>query len=108
MNFNIEETLNEMLSVMRGVAKEHWKDMESISMNFFNRKKERLEMLAKMRISGEITQARFESRLEDEKLILEAELNALATLSKAITQKAINGAIDVLEKAVAKAVGAIL
>jgi hypothetical protein len=32
----------------------------------------------------------------------------LATLSKAITQKAINGAIDVLEKAVAKAVGAIL
>jgi len=108
MKFNIEETLNEMLSVMRGVAKEHWKDMESVTMNFFNRKKERLEMLAKMRISGEITQARFESRLEDEKLILEAELNAIAVLSKAITQKAINGAIDVLEKAVTKAVGAIL
>jgi len=108
MKFNIDETLKEMLAVMRAVAKEHWKDMESVSTNFFNRKKERLEMLAKMRISGEITQARFESRLEDEKLILEAELNAIAVLSKAITQKAINGAIDVLEKAVTKAVGAIL
>lgn len=108
MNFNIEDTLKEMLSVMRGVAKEHWKDMESVSVNFFNRKKERLEQLAKMRISGEITQARFESRLEDEKLILEAELNALATLSKAITQKTVNEAIDVLENAVAKAISAVL
>jgi hypothetical protein len=108
MKFNIEYTLKEMLAVMSGTAKEHWKDMEAVSTNFFNRKKERLEMLAKMRISGEITQARFESRLEDEKLILEAELNAIAVLSKAITQKAINGAIDVLNKAVEKVISGIL
>lgn len=108
MNLNIEEVLKEMLAVMSGVAKEHWKDVESVSTNFLNRKKERLEMLAKMRISGEITQARFESRLEDEKLILEAELNALAVLSKAITQKAVNGAIDVLTKAVEKVISGIL
>lgn len=104
MNFNIEETLKEMLDVMQNVAKEHWKDVEAVSVNFLNRKKERLELLAKMRITGEINQARFESRLEDEKLILEAELNALAVLSKAITQKAVNAAIDVLTKAVTKAI----
>lgn len=108
MNFNIEQTLKEMLTVMSGVAKEHWKDVEAVSVNFFNRKKDRLEMLAKMRISGEITQARFESRLEDEKLILEAELNAIAVMSKAITQKAVNGAIDVLQKTVEKIISGVL
>jgi hypothetical protein len=108
MKFDIEETLNEMLVAMKGVAEEHWKDLEAVSIDFFNRKKERLEMLAKLRISGEINQARFESRLEDEKLILEAELNALAVLSKAITQKAVNKAIDVLSKAVEKTISGLL
>ncbi len=108
MQFNIEETLTGMLSAMKLVASDHWKDVEAVSRNFYNRKKERLEMIAKMRISGELSQAKFESRLEDEKLILEAEINALAVLSKAITQKAVNAAMDVLQKSVEKIIDGVL
>lgn len=108
MQFNTEETLVGMLSAMKLVASDHWKDVEAVSKNFYNRKKERLEMMAKMRISGELSQAKFESRLADEKLILEAEINALAVLSKAITQKAVNAAMDVLQKSVEKIIAGVL
>lgn len=108
MKFNIDETLKDMLASMKGVASEHWKDVEDTASSFFRRRKERLEMLATMRINGELSQEKFESRLKDEKLILEAELNALAVLSKAITQKAVNAAMDTLEKAVSKAISGLI
>jgi hypothetical protein len=108
MKINIEETLKEMLTAMKLVATEHWKDVESTAKAFLERRKQRLELLATMRINGELSQEKFKSRLEDEKKILEAELNAMAVLSKAITQKAVNSAIDILEKTVEKAVSGIL
>lgn len=108
MKINIEETLKEMLSAMKLVASEHWKEVESTASAFLQRRKQRLEMLATMRINGELSQEKFKSRLEDEKKILEAEINAMAVLSKAITQRAVNSAIDILEKAVEKAVSGIL
>jgi hypothetical protein len=108
MKFNIEGTLQDMLSAMKGVAKDHWKDVEATASNFLQRRKERLEMLATMRINGELSQEKFESRLQDEKLILEAEINALTVLSKAITQKAVNAAMDTLEKAVSKAISGVI
>lgn len=40
--------------------------------------------------------------------MLEAELNALAVVSKAVVQKAANAAIDVLSKAVNAAISNIL
>ncbi|NCU32071.1 MAG: hypothetical protein EOM23_03865 [Candidatus Moranbacteria bacterium] len=108
MKFDIEETLKEMLAAMKGVAEQHWKDVESTASGFLQRRKERLEMIAILRINGELSPEKFKSRLEDEKLILEAELNALAVLSKAITQKAVNSAIEILEKTVEKAISTIL
>jgi hypothetical protein len=108
MKFNIEGTLQDMLSAMKGVAKDHWQDVEATASSFLQRRKERLEMLATMRINGELSQEKFESRLQDEKLILEAEINALAVLSKAITQKAVNAAMDTLEKAVSKAISGVI
>ena len=53
-----------------------------------------------MTITNKLSQEDFESRLEDEKLILEAELNAVAVVSKAITQNAVNSAINILRIAV--------
>jgi hypothetical protein len=55
-----------------------------------------------------LSQEKFESRLADEKLVLEAELHAVAVISKAIAQRAANAAIDVLTKAVSAAIGAAL
>ena len=44
----------------------------------------------------------------DEKLIAEAQLHAIAVISKAIAQKAANAAIDIFQKAVMAAVNVVI
>lgn len=104
MNFDINEVLAEMLTAIKGSVGEDWPQVKSTANQFLQNKKERLSLLAELRISGDISQEKFLSRLEDEKLIAEAELHAIAVLSKAIAQKAANAAIEVLETAVKVAV----
>jgi len=108
MSFNINEVSSDMLSAIKGVVDDNWPTVKSTAAQFLQNRKERLELLAELRIKGEINQEKFESRLLDEKLILEAELNALAVLSKAIAQNAANAAIEILEKAVATAISAAI
>ena len=100
MNFDINEVLSDMLSAITGTVKDNLDDVKSIGNNFLQRNKETLEMMAQLRISGDLNEEKFASRLNDQKLVLEAELNATAVKSKAIAQQAANAAIDVLEKAV--------
>jgi len=104
MNFDIENIIKEMLSAITGTVGDHWDEVKSVANQFLQRKKGRLELIAELRITGDLSQEKFESRLMDEKLILEAELNALAVISKAIAQKAANAAINVLMKAVELAI----
>ncbi len=108
MNFDINEVLAGMLSAIKGSVEDNWDVVKSTANQFLERKKERLELLVELRISGDLSQEKFESRLLDEKLILEAELHAIAVLSKAVAQRAANAAIEVLGKAVKAAVSAII
>ncbi len=108
MNFDINEVLAGMLSAIKGSVEDNWDVVKSTANQFLERKKERLELLVELRISGDLSQEKFESRLLDEKLILEAELHAIAVLSKAVAQRAANAAIEVLGKAVKTAVSAII
>jgi len=108
MSFNINEVSSGMLSAIKGAVAEDWPVVKATAERFLQNKKERLSLLAELRIKGELSQAKFESRLQDEKLILEAELNALAVLSKAIAQNAANAALDILGKAVTAAISAAL
>lgn len=108
MAFDINETLADMLSAIKNVVSDNWDEVKSTANQFLNRKKERLQLLAELRITGELSQEKFESRLQDEKLIAEAELHAIAVISKAIAQKAANAAIDVLQKAVKTAISAAI
>lgn len=100
MKFDIDQTINDMLAAIKGVVSDNWEDVKTVATEFLKRRKDRLKMIAEMRISGELSQEKFESRLNDEKLIVEAELNAVAVISKAIAQKAVNAAMDVLTKTV--------
>ncbi len=100
MNFDINNTINDMLAAIKGTVSDHWEHVKETAMQFLQNEKERLEMIAQLRISGDLNQEDFESRLKDSQKIMEAELEALAVLSKAIIQKAANAAIDVLSKAV--------
>jgi len=108
MNFDINEVLADMLVAIKGTVADNWSDVKSIANQFLQHRKERLELLAELRIKGELSQDKFESRLLDEKLIVEAELNAIAVISKAIAQKAANAAIEIFNKAVKTAIGAVL
>ncbi|TXK76069.1 hypothetical protein [Mesonia sp. K4-1] len=108
MNFDINEVLADMLTKIKNNVDENWDQVKDTSNQFLQNKKERLELLAELRISGELSEEKFQSRLKDEKLVLEAELHAIAVISKAIAQRATNGAIEVLEKAVRTAISTIL
>ncbi len=108
MSFDISKVLTDMLSAIKGEVVENWDEVKPVSNQFLLNRKDRLGLLAQLRIDGELSQEKFESRLNDEKLIVEAELNAIAVISKAIAQNAANAAIDVLSKAVKAAVSAAI
>ena len=108
MNFDINEVLANMLSAIKGAVEDNWDVVKITANQFLERKKERLELLAELRITNELSQEKFESRLADEKLVVEAELHAIAVITKAIAQKAANAAIDVLVKAVKVAIDTAL
>jgi hypothetical protein len=108
MNLNMSEVLADMLSAIKGTVGDNWNEVKGVADQFLQRRKERLEMLAELRMTGELTSDKFESRLLDEKLIAEAELNAVSVVSKAIAEKAANAAIGILQKAVSAAIAAML
>lgn len=104
MKFDINEVIAEMVAAVKDVVGENWNEVLTVANQFLQSRKERLELLAELRISGDITKKRFESRLKDEKLIAEAEFHAIAVISKAVAQNAANAAMEVLENAVKTAI----
>ncbi|NLU39961.1 MAG: hypothetical protein GXX78_13875 [Bacteroidales bacterium] len=108
MSFDINTVIADMLTAIKGSVDKDWKEVKSASAQFLERDKSRMEMIATFRISGELSQEDFESKIEDQKMIIEAELNALAVISKAMAQNAANAAIDILEKAVIGTIKAAL
>jgi hypothetical protein len=105
MNFDIDEVLADMAKAIKGEVQDNWPEVKSVANQFLQNRKERLALLADLRIRGEINEAKFESRLSDEKLIVEAEMHSIAVISKVIAQKAANAAIEILWKAVKTAIG---
>mgnify|MGYP001275636879 CR=1 FL=1 len=103
MAFDINETVAQMLAAVKTMVKDNWSIVKETANTFLHARKDRLELLASLRLSNEISQRFFLKRLEDEKKILESELHAVAIVTKAIAQKAANAALDILEKAVSKA-----
>lgn len=97
---DINEILADMLSAVKASVTDDWKQAKETASEFLQRRKERLELLADMRIQDEITQEFFEKRLNDEADILKAELHSVAILTQAAAQRAANAAIDVLRNAV--------
>ena len=103
MAFDINETVAQMLGAVKTTVKDNWSMVKETANTFLQTRKDRLELLASLRLSDEISQKFFLKRLEDEKKILESELHAVAIITKAIAQKAANAALDILSKAVSKA-----
>ena len=103
MAFDINEVVAQMVGAVKATVKDDWKLVKDTAGTFFQTRKDRLELLASLRLNNEISQKFFLKRLEDEKKILESELHAVAIITKAIAQRAANAALDVLGKAVSAA-----
>lgn len=103
MAFDIDKTTNEMLSAMRGVVKNEWKDISGFAEQILSQEKDTLRELSEYFLHGKLSKEEYESELEDEKDVLRVQFNSLTTMNKALAQKAANAAIDALVKAVVKA-----
>jgi hypothetical protein len=100
MAFDINEIVAQMLSAVKASVKDDWKMVKETAGTFLQTRKDRLELLASLRLNKEISEKFFLKRMEDEKKIFESELHAVAILTKAAAQRAANAALDVLGKAV--------
>lgn len=100
MKIEINEILANMLNAMKISAKDDWSIVKKSANTFIQSKKDRLELLAILRISGEISEDFFVKRLEDEKEILASELHSIAIVNKILAQNAANAAFKVLEDVV--------
>ena len=103
MKFDIDETLADMLKAIKVVVKDNWRNVKDNANIYLQDRRNRLELLASLRLAKEIKEEFFLKRLKDEQKILESELHSIAIMSKSIAQKAANAAVDVLEKAVSTA-----
>ena len=100
MPFDIDLTLNHMLDAVKTCVGKNWDAVKNIVSENMQNRKQRLQMLADMRINGEIDEDGLLSRLDDEKRLMDSELHALSILTKAMAQQAANAAIDVFRKAI--------
>ena len=103
MSFDINSVVSDMLSAMKGKIDGDWDSVKFNANQFLERNKQQFKLLADLRISGDIPEITFQARLTDEKILIEAELNALAVVSKTIAQNAANAAINALKIAVSLA-----
>src|SRR6478609_3435469 len=78
MPFDINQTLHEMLQAIKTNLGDGWKKVKDTTNDFLQSRRDRLELLADLRINNELENEFFLKRLEDEKKILESELHALA------------------------------
>lgn len=105
MKLDIDKTIEEMLSAIKGEAGRGWLKVKEAATEFAHRRRSRYVLVAQEMIKGNISQDKFKSILDDEKRLLESELLVLAVISKATAQRAANSAINVFEKAVMVAIG---
>jgi hypothetical protein len=103
MAFDINEVVSGMIGAVKGSVGEGWPEVKSMISSFMQSRKARLELLATLRLTNQLSDADVAGYLEDEKLLLDSELHNVAIISKAIAQRAANAAIDVLQNAILSA-----
>lgn len=108
MKLDVDQVMADMLTAMKNSIKKDGGKTKRLTGELFKNQKERFELYAELRITNEITQEQFESRLEDNKQIMEAELEAAIVISKVATQNAVNAALDVFNKAVKDVISTVL
>lgn len=100
MAFDFDSTLKEMVLAVEDSIQKERTDTGSVVRLFLEANRKRYEKLIDYRLTGKIDELNFQSRIADERLMLEAQLNTLSIISKVKVQNAANAAFKVLELAV--------
>ena len=104
MSFDIESVLKEMGAAMKSSVKDDVGDIKDYANEILQNEKDSLKELAVARLTNQISEKVFNSEIEREKKVVEAELMTITIMTKASAQKAVNAAIDVFVGAVMKAI----
>ena len=104
MSFNINDVLNNMKNAATDAVKGDIQNIRDYIKEVFDGEKEALKMLAEYRIAGKFSNDEFLHELDREKDVLETQMLTIKIMTKAIAQKAINAAINVLIDAVKLAI----
>lgn len=104
---NADNIISEMISALKLQLGDEYKRAEKQIDTILKMREDRLKKLTQTRLDGDISTEDFQSYLEDEKDALIAEFNTIEVIGKAAAQRAVNAAIDVLNKAIDKTLGAL-
>jgi hypothetical protein len=104
---NADNIISEMFSALKLQLGDEYKRAEKQIDTILKMREERLKKLTQKRLDGAISTEDFQSYLEDEKDALTAELNTIQVIGKAAAQRAVNAALDVLNTAIDKTLGAL-
>jgi len=100
MAFDINKVLSSMQAAAVDAVKDDVDNIPAYLLQIFENQKEALTDLAEARLSGEISEQIFHKELEREAKVLETEMLTISIMTKAIAQKAINAAMNVLKDAI--------
>jgi hypothetical protein len=104
MAFEIDEVIGDMAQAIKGSVKEDWPDTKETVKQFFDRRKERMKLIAELIIKGSLTIETAKPYLEIEKKLLEMEILGITIITKAIAQTAATRAMKVLVDAIKVAI----
>lgn len=107
MSFDFEATFESMVSAAQTELLEDTEQIRNQMKQILEDEKERLKLIAAIKLDPTATDAEFDTALENEKNVLENAALALEIQVRATAQQAINAAINVLNTALRAAVQAL-
>jgi hypothetical protein len=107
MSFDYESTFKEMVDAAKSELLEDSEKIRNQMKEILEDEKERLKLIAEIKLDPTATDAEFDVALENEKAVLENAALALEIQVKVTAQQAINAAINVLNTALNAALKAL-
>ena len=94
-----------MFVAAKGAAKGEWKNSREVVEQFLELNKAQFQLIGEMYIAGEIDKNDLKYRLDEMKVNVKMQSEALKVVAKVAAENAANAALDVLENALKLAVG---
>ena len=107
MSFNFEATFESMVGAAQTELRADTKQIRNQIKQILEDEKDRLKLIAAIKLDPTATEAEFDVALENEKDVLENAALALEIQVRATAQQAINAAINVLNTALNAAIQAL-